>query len=139
MINHYIIISGYILALVATLVFAKGAIDAVMWMTMVGTGLYLSYVPFNALYYERLIASFRIKGNVGFLMYVSDSFGYLGSVLVLMAKGFWGLQFSWTSFFINLVLFISFFGIAATITAALYFKKKYAGLEQNNIPPVYVA
>ena len=138
LINHYIIISGYVVALLATLLFMNGITSAVVWMTMVGTGLYLSYVPFNALYYERMIAGFRINGNVGFLMYISDSFGYLGSVIVLLAKSFFGLQLSWTSFFINLVLLISLFGIVATLAAAVYFKRKYRlSFQQTNA--VYVA
>lgn len=131
LINHYIIISGYVLALLATLLFLHKNINAVFWMTMVGTGLYLSYVPFNALYYERMIASFRIKSNVGFLMYISDSFGYLGSVFVLLVKSFWGLHLSWTSFFIHLVLIISLFGIGATLAAAVYFKRKHHFAEQK--------
>ena len=139
LINHYIIISGYIVALMATLLFMNQTISAVVWMTMVGTGLYLSYVPFNALYYERMIAGFRIKGNVGFLMYISDSFGYLGSVVVLLAKSFFGLQLSWTSFFIHLVLIISLFGIGATLVAAVYFKRKYTTAEREQINTIYAA
>ncbi len=139
MINHYIIIGGYIVALLATLLFINYYISAVVWMTGVGAGLYLSYVPFNALYYERMIAGFRIKSNVGFLMYISDSFGYLGSVFVLLAKEFFGLHLSWTSFFTNLVLVISLFGIVATALAAVYFKRKYDSTEQKQISPVYAA
>ncbi|MDQ2753391.1 MAG: DUF5690 family protein [Bacteroidota bacterium] len=139
LINHYIIVAGYVVALLATLLFMNKTMSAVVWMTMVGTGLYLSYVPFNALYYERMIAGFRIKGNVGFLMYLSDSFGYLGSVLVLLIKSFFGLHLSWTSFFIYLVLIISIFGIGATIVAAVYFKKKYHSTEQKQIKIEYAA
>ncbi len=139
LINHYIIVGGYVVALIATLLFMNAMINSVVWMTMVGTGLYLSYVPFNALYYERMIASFRIKSNVGFLMYISDSFGYLGSVVVLLAKSFFGLQLSWTSFFIHLVLLISLFGIGATLAAAFYFNKKYRTSEQKTIASVYAA
>ncbi len=139
MINHYIIIGGYVVALLATLLFMNQKVSAVVWMTMIGTGLYLSYVPFNALYYERMIAGFRIKGNVGFLMYISDSFGYLGSVLILFVKSFFGLHLSWTSFFTHLVLVISLFGIVATWAAAIYFKRKYKSPEQQKINTMYAA
>ncbi len=125
MINHYIIMMGYILALIATLLFCDHRVSPPVWMTLVGTGLYLSYVPFNCLYFERMIASFRITGNVGFVMYVADSFGYLGSVAVLFVKQFMGMRLSWTGFFIDAVIGISFFGIAGTIVSMLYFKKKY--------------
>lgn len=138
MINHYIIIGGYALALVATLLFQSHYINAVMWMILIGTGLYLSYVPFNALYFERMIASYKIRGNVGFIMYVADAFGYLGSVVVLFVKQFLGLHVSWTSFFVNAVLIICTFGIAGTIVAAVYFRNKYYS-NQRNMQHVLVA
>ena len=78
-----------------------------------------------------MIASYKVKGNVGFIMYIADAFGYLGSVLVLFIKQFFGLQVSWTSFFITAVIAISTVGIAGTILAAVYFKRKYYSNMQN--------
>lgn len=138
MINHYIIITGYALALVSTLLFRYQQIGAVFWMILIGTGLYLSYVPFNALYFERMIASYKVKGNVGFIMYIADAFGYLGSVVVLFLKQFFGLHLSWTTFFVNAVLIIATFGIAGTVVAAIYFRNKFYSTAQN-IQPVYAA
>jgi hypothetical protein len=135
MINHYIILAGYAIALISTLLFQNHSINAVLWMTLIGTGLYLSYVPFNALYFERMIASYRIKGNVGFIMYIADAFGYLGSVVVLFVKQFLGLNVSWTTFFVNAVLVICSFGIIGTIIAAIYFRNKY--FTQRSVQPIY--
>ncbi len=128
MLNHYIIICGYIIALIATLLFINKLINPVWWMISIGTGLYISYVPFNAIYYERMIATYKVQSNVGFLMYVSDAFGYLGSVLILFLKEFTGVQLSWTQFFINAVFTVTSIGIAGTIVAAFYFKRKYKSL-----------
>lgn len=138
MINHYIIIAGYLVTLVATLLFTHHQVSPVAWMILVGTGLYLSYVPFNALYFERMIASYKVKGNVGFIMYIADAFGYLGSVLVLFIKQFFGLNLSWTSFFIHALFIISAFGITGTILSAIYFRKKYYAANPN-IQPYYAA
>lgn len=107
-------------------------------MVMVGTGLYLSYVPFNALYFERMIASYKVRGNVGFIMYIADAFGYLGSVLILFMKQFFALNLSWTNFFINAIFIISAFGIAGTLVAAIYFRKKFYRTELK-IQAVYAA
>jgi len=138
MINHFIITFGYALALLATLLFTGKYIGPVMWMTMIGTGLYLSYVPFNALYFERMIASYRVKGNVGFIMYVADAFGYLGSVAILFLKEFLGFTVSWTSFFVDAVYIICTAGIAGTLISALYFRRKYY-LTQTDIAKAYAA
>ncbi|WP_121357616.1 DUF5690 family protein [Flavisolibacter nicotianae] len=125
LINHYIIMAGYALALIATVLFTRQDIGAVAWMTLIGTGLYLSYVPFNALYFERMIASYRVTGNVGFMMYIADSFGYLGSVLVLFLKEFLGLQLSWTTFFVGAVFLVSSVGMVGTVVASIYYKRKF--------------
>lgn len=128
MINHLIIIGGYGLALISTLMFLSHYISPVIWMTMIGTGLYLSYVPFNALYFERMIATYKVKSNIGFIMYIADAFGYLGSVLVLFLKEFIGVKLSWTNFFTDAVLIISVIGIVGTFIAAFYFKRKYVAV-----------
>jgi len=131
MINHYIIIAGYVLALTSTLLFTHQMISALVWMISIGTGLYLSYVPFNALYFERMIATYKVKGNVGFIMYIADAFGYLGSVVVLLLKQFFGMRLSWTAFFTNAVFIISVIGIAGTIVSTIYFYRKYRMGEYN--------
>jgi len=136
MINHYIIIGGYCLALISTLLFLAGYINPVVWMTMIGTGLYLCYVPFNALYFERMIATYKVRSNIGFIMYIADAFGYMGSVLVLFLKEFIGVKLSWTSFFTNAVLIVSVIGIAGTIIAAFYFRRKYLS-DQSTIQSAY--
>jgi hypothetical protein len=136
LINHYIIIGGYTLALISTLLFTAHYINPIVWMMMVGTGLYLSYVPFNALYFERMIAAYKIRSNVGFIMYIADAFGYLGSVLILVAKEFVGVQLSWTSFFTNAVIIIAVIGITGTAIAAVWFKRKYLFV-QSTVPSVY--
>ena len=131
MINHYMVIGGYVLALISTLLFTMHYVSPIIWMTLIGTGLYLSYVPFNALYFERMIATYKAKSNVGFIMYIADAFGYLGSVLILFIKGFIGLKLSWTSFFTQAVIFISIVGISGTIIAAVYFRKKYLSVQSS--------
>ena len=61
---------------------------------------------------------------LGFIMYISDAFGYLGSVLILFLKEFSGVQLSWTEFFIRAVFIVTIIGIAGTVIAAIYFKQK---------------
>jgi len=68
-------------------------------MISVGFGMYAAYIAYHAVLFERWIALFREKGNIGFLMYIADAFGYLASVGVLMVKNFGFQQTSWLSFF----------------------------------------
>ena len=129
MINHCLVIGGYAVALISTLLSMENYISPVIWMTSIGTGLYLSYVPFNALYFERMIATYKVRSNIGFIMYIADAFGYLGSVTLLFTKEFVGMQLSWTSFFIHAVIFISVAGISGTLIAAVYFRRKYLSIQ----------
>ncbi|WP_046655792.1 DUF5690 family protein [Lysobacter capsici] len=118
---HGLMFAGLAVAGISTLAFRAGALPPLWWLALVGFGLYLAYVPFNCVFYERLIATFRVAGNVGFLMYLSDAFGYLGSVAVLLTKEFSGVQLSWTQFFAQIVLALAVIGGACLIASALYF------------------
>ena len=48
-------------------------------------GLYIGYIPFTYLI-ERLIASLRVVSTAVFVIYLTDSFGYLGTAAVFLAK-----------------------------------------------------
>lgn len=127
LINHLIIIIGFALSIVFTVLYINGYASPFWWMTMVGVGLYMGYVPFNCMLFDRLIASFKYVSNAGFIIYLADSFGYLGSNVILIAKNFLKVDISWSSFFVKMVLIMSVLGIALTFIAALYFKNKYYG------------
>ena len=118
---HGLMLAGLAVAGLSTLAFRAGALPPLWWLALVGFGLYLAYVPFNCVFYERLIATFRVAGNVGFLMYLSDAFGYLGSVAVLLTKEFSGLQLSWSEFFAQIVLALAALGSVCLLASALYF------------------
>jgi len=66
-----------------------GVIGAFPFMVLVGLGLYLPYVAVHTTVFERLIAMTQARGNLGFLMYVADAFGYLGYVAVMFTRGLW--------------------------------------------------
>lgn len=125
MVNHLIIAFGMILIGLANLMFEAQLIDPVLWMTLVGVGLYLGYIPFNSIFFDRLIAAFRYVGTVGFIMYVADSFGYLGSVAVLFYKNFFQKGLSWLSFFITGGYIMSIVGTSLILGSMLYFHQKH--------------
>ena len=77
-----------------------------------------------------MIATFRITGNVGFLMYLADSFGYLGSVSVILLKTVYKLNFQWSVLYSHGVVILSVIGIIGSLLAILYFNKKYKSIIQ---------
>jgi len=124
-ISQLIILAGFILCGVSTFLFTQQIISGYVWIVLVGLGLYMGYIPFNCILFDRMIASFKIKGNVGYFMYLVDSFGYLATVFVIIAKGSMGISISWTYFYSNGVLALSIMGSLISITTLLYFNKKY--------------
>ena len=125
MLAHVFIGLGFVVAGLSTWLFSQGSIAPIWWMTLVGLGLYMVYIPFNSVFFERMIAAFRFTGNAGFLIYVADSFGYLGSVSVLLSKEIFKVQLNWVHFFSNSVMGLSVAGVLITLYSARYFKLKH--------------
>jgi len=123
-INFLLVFIGGILLLLSTLLFYNQLMSPTYWMIIVGFSMYLPYIAFHALFFERWIAYFKIKSNIGFLMYVADAAGYLGSTLVLLFKNFNSIQYSWVSFFTFSALITSIFIIILSIANFIYFKKQ---------------
>lgn len=123
--NNWIIIFGFVLAAGATAAFRFHLISPVAWIITASAGLYLGYVPYNCFYFERMLAAFKISGNVGFLIYIADAFGYLGTVVVLLAKEFVRFKYTWVDFFTGMFYVSAFAGIILVLVASTLFAKIY--------------
>ena len=99
-------IGSGLLLFFSTWAFSEGRLSPVWWMILSGFGLYLCYACFHTMFFERWIALFRYSSNIGFLICVSDSFGYLGSVGVLVYKNFFNYDVDWLAF-IKVAAYIS--------------------------------
>ena len=122
---HYLLILASVLVGVSTFLFQQGAMSPVYWMVLTGFGLYACYVPFNCIFFDRMIAAFKIDGNAGYLIYIADSFGYLGSMTVLLYKNFGQSSSSWLQFFIGSTYVIAIMGIVISVVSMVYFQKKH--------------
>ena len=122
---HIAILFGFLLAGISSAMFVGGMMEGPLWMQLVGLGLYMSYIPFNCIFFDRMIAVFRLGGNVGFLIYIADAFGYLGSISVMLSKELLRLELNWSSFFSNIVIVFSLIGCIGTIVSLFYFNRKY--------------
>jgi hypothetical protein len=95
-------------------------------MVFAGLGLYLVYIPYNSILFERFIATYRFAGNVGFLIYIADSFGYLGSVAVVLSKSVFSVKLQWLQFYYTLISVTAVMGVVVTVVCIIYFtRKKY--------------
>jgi len=97
--NNFIAFFCGILLVLTTVLFYFKMINGIVWMMLAGFFMYLPYIGFHTLYFERWIAHFKYKSNAGFLMSMADTAGYLGSTIILLIKNFATPDVSWIEFF----------------------------------------
>jgi hypothetical protein len=81
--------TGFVMVLAALLGQQLGILSGFAFVVFIGLGLYLPYVAMHTTVFERLLAMTRDRGNLGFLMYVADAFGYLGYIAVMLIRNYW--------------------------------------------------
>ncbi|MCX7699486.1 MAG: DUF5690 family protein [Gemmataceae bacterium] len=106
------------------------------FMVLVGLGLYLPYIAVHVTIFERLIAMTRDEANVGFLMYLVDSFGYLGYVSVLVARNFLAPSATFISLFLTLSVVISVACVLLLLPCWVYFLRHPAARQSMGMPQV---
>jgi hypothetical protein len=124
--NFALMAFGMVLSGGASLALWAHVLGPVPWMMLLGTGLYLAYTPFNGILFDRLVASSGTPGNAGFLIYVADSFGYGGTVALLLARNGLGVIVDWTHFLVEVSLVASVAGLLLLGFAWVYFDRKLA-------------
>jgi Family of unknown function (DUF5690) len=82
-------------------------------------------VPYNCFYFERMLAAYKVPGNVGFLIYIADAFGYLGTVVVLLVKEFVKIKYTWVDFFTGMFYISAVLGILLVLWGAVLYDRIY--------------
>lgn len=133
---HFALLGGALLVGASTLLFEMGAVGPGAWMMLVGLGLYVGYVPYNCVLFDRLIPAIGHVGTAGFLIYVTDAFGYLGSVGVMLYKNFGHASLSWLSFFKSFSHLTAWAGAALFVLSTLYFARRTHEIAVGEAAPV---
>lgn len=128
--NHMITFFCGLLLVVSTFLFISKLMDPVLWMIVAGFSMYLPYIAIHTMYFERWIAHFRYKSNIGFMMSMADAAGYLGSTIILLVKNFATPTVSWVDFFMVSAIVIGLAMAVFAIAAFFFFKR----LEMNAQP-----
>lgn len=112
-----------LLMILSTVAFKASYLNGIAWMMISGFAMYLPYIGYHTLYFERWIAHFKYKSNAGFLMSMADTGGYLGSTFVLLFKNFATPDIGWRSFFEMSALIIGTLILIIAILNLTSFKK----------------
>lgn len=124
-----LICTGFIVVIGATVTQEQGHLDPFPFMVACGIGLYIPYVAFHTTVFERIIAASHHHGNLGFLMYLADSIGYLGYAAIVCLKMFGPEQIDILLWFRTSLFWGSAAGIVATVSALLYFQRVFQTTE----------
>lgn len=120
--NFLLVGVGLTLTGATSAAFAAGWIGPVAWMTTLGGGLYLAYTPFNGMLFDRLVAASRQSGTAGFLIYLADSSGYVGSVALLLLRNAPSFSLPWSRFLTDAGMASGFLGLGLMLWAAHWFR-----------------
>lgn len=129
-----IIGAGFVITAIATLLFQKHIISPFWWMLLLGTGLFLAYMPMQIALFERLIAHFRIRANAGFFVYICDSIGYLGSVVLMLYKEFFMKEMNWSLVLMKFTYFQSVISLLLLAGACLFFFRSSIRAKTSALP-----
>jgi Family of unknown function (DUF5690) len=119
-----IILAGLLIVALATLLYEYGQLSGLWWMALVGLGSYMAYVPFNTVLFDRLFASTRFVGTAVFGIYLADSGGYSGSIVLQLGKDLFAANMSRLEFMLAFAWFLSFTGSLLVMAGCLYFWRR---------------
>ncbi|WP_341225740.1 DUF5690 family protein [uncultured Arcticibacterium sp.] len=135
-INLAMIISLFGL-LLSTVLFKQGQLSPFSWLVSQGISFYLPYLLIQIAFFERLIPILKINSNAGYFVYLCDSVGYLGSVVLLFYKEFLATNLNYKELLVNFSYGTALVGLALIIGQYLFFsylvnqKNKVSNLVQT--------
>lgn len=90
------------------------------WLFLQTLCIDIAYLSFQTIFFERFIACFKVKGNVGFFIITIDFVGYLGTLALLLFKEFRAPHIDWTSFYNSMSVYIGVICCIAFICSIIY-------------------
>ncbi|MBD8001921.1 DUF5690 family protein [Phocaeicola faecium] len=100
--------------------FEQVGLPTTIWLFLQSLCLDMAYLSFQTIFFERFIACFKIKGNVGFFIITIDFVGYLGTLALLLFKEFYASHIDWASFYNSMSLYIGIVCCLAFIGSLVY-------------------
>lgn len=110
-------IIGFACVPLSILLHHNGFLNRFLYLTMVGSGIYLPYVLIHTTVFERWIAIVRRPGSAAFLLTLADAIAYLAYLVALLLKPVIQKSANILVLFESIGLWISLTSIAALLVA----------------------
>lgn len=107
--------------LISTMLFKQGKLSPFNWLVSQGISFYLPYLLIQIAFFERLIPILKIKSNAGYFVYLCDSIGYLGSVLLLLFKEFLATDINYAQLLVRFSYITAAIGLMLIIGQYFFF------------------
>ena len=118
----FTILFSLIFILFFTQLFSQGSITPVQWMIGEGIGFYLPYLLVQIAFFERMIPVLKLRGNAGYFVYLCDSIGYMGSVILLFFKEFFARERNYAVMLHDFSQMTAWVGIVFSLLMILFFR-----------------
>ncbi len=123
--THLCALIGALMLGGSTLLFNSGALGGFGWMVCSGFGAFLAYVPFNCIFYDRMIAALGTVATAVFCIMLADALGYTGTIGVMIYEQVvGGPEGTKLDFFRNLSYATSIIGSVCIIISWMSFSTK---------------
>lgn len=100
-------------------------LEPVVWLFVQSLSLYIAYLTFQTIFFDRFIACFRIRGNVGYFIAMIDFIGYVGTVALLFTKELLNIELEWFDLFNHIACFVGAVCTMVFIVAGILIYKRY--------------
>lgn len=131
---HLVIILVLVASGISSIIFMAGKMDGFSFMIVVGIALFVAYLPFNNIIFDRMIATFKYNTNSNYITVIHEAWGYLASVVILFIKNFAVTDLSWLDFFKNVAMIASFVTAGLMILSLVYYSIKYYQFIKDVVP-----
>lgn len=110
-------------------------LNPVTWLFIQSLCLYMAYLTFQTIFFDRFIACFKIRGNVGFFIAMNDFLGYTGTVIVLVIKEFMSPDINWAVFYNQMAGYVGIICLVAFICSLVYLHQRYRRENARKVTP----
>lgn len=135
----WMVIGGTFLLVGISYYYEQLNLSPLVWMFLQSLGVYIAFLSFQTLFFERFVACFNIKGNVGFFIVSIDFIGYLGTVGVLVFKEAFVAHLNRIEFYNTMVLTLGTACCFLFMGCILYFMHRSRVVRKEEIPSVTTA
>lgn len=81
---HWVMALGLVFCGATTWMLSAGLLGGYWWMVLAGLGVYITYIAFHCIVFERMVAYTRAPGNAVFAMMIFDFVGYVAAILFMI-------------------------------------------------------